>query len=206
MQTFSDFLALLQSARWSPGHIDGAVLELLSELGARPDLVHQEVLTWTGEEGELRGLKSHDTATHNKWFVYYHRVNHYRVWLHQYKPPLERTLGRAEIPHNHRYSLASLVLDGGFEHRLFERQDGKLSEAPARRQIFKPGDTYQVHYDEIHMLSGLCDHTLTLVVESPAVRHFSEAFYDCSGEPRRFYDFAAMYPSLRASTARLVSM
>ncbi len=60
---------------------------------------------------------------------------------------------------------------------------------------YQRGDAYVVRHDEIHKLSDLCDGTITLVVESPLVRHFSEAFY--GGGAVRFYDFAGMHHLLR---------
>jgi hypothetical protein len=45
-------------------------------------------------------------------------------------------------------------------------------------------------------LSSVCERTVTLVVESPVVRHFSEAFYNESGAPSRFYDFVELHSRL----------
>ena len=106
-------------------------------------------------------------------------------------------MGHAEVPHNHRYSLASVILNGGFLHHVFERHGAHLREVAAVRRTYQRGDAYAVRHNEIHKLSELCDGTLTLVVESPLVRHFSEAFY--GGAPVRFYDFAGMHELLRAA-------
>jgi hypothetical protein len=68
---------------------------------------------------------------------------------------------------------------------------------PKRRSYFQ-GDSYTVKSDQVHKLSGLVDHAVTLAVETPLVRHFSEAFYQESGEPRVFYDFAGLHSQLAA--------
>jgi hypothetical protein len=80
VQSFDEFLKLLEDARWGPaGYIDDAVMELLTELGGGLDILHQEVLSWAARNLEYRGLRSHETATHYKWFVYYHKRLTYRA-------------------------------------------------------------------------------------------------------------------------------
>ena len=103
MDSFTEFLEGLDKARWSPaGHIDETVLELLRELNADSALLRRQIVSWASENLELRGLRSHETATHYKWFIYYHEKLTYRIWLHQYKSSADRILGYAEVPHNHR--------------------------------------------------------------------------------------------------------
>lgn len=204
MQSFEDFLERLDSASWSPaGYIDGRVADLLGELRGKLMLLHQEVASWADGNLEERGLRSHETTTHYKWFVFYHSTLSYRVWLHQYKPFPERTLGHAEVPHNHRYSLASLVVAGGFDHHVFARRGQELIELTKSRRSLTAGDTFVVHCDQVHKLSNLQDRTLTMVVESPVVRHYSEAFYESGNAPRRIYDFAGLHSSLREVTEGL---
>lgn len=206
MHSFEDFLNCLEDARWTPaGYIDDSVTKLLAELGGELEILHQEVLSWREQNLEYRGLRSHETATHYKWFVYYHKKLTYRVWLHQFKPISERAFGHAEVPHNHRYSLASLIVAGGFDHHLFCRGGPELREARKPVRSFRAGDTYAVQWNEVHKLDNLRDRTLTIVVESPIVRHYSEAFYEGTGRPRRFYDFAGMHASLCEATELLSS-
>jgi hypothetical protein len=58
-------------------------------------------------------------------------------------------------------------------------------------------------WERVHKLSGLLEGTVTLVVESPVVRHFSEAFYEDSGQPRLFYDFTELHSRLSAEMTSL---
>src|SRR5712691_7292365 len=178
LENFQDFLVQLQLLEWLPtGYIDPSVLELLTQIGHEPRLVQEVVSSWAIKNLDKRQLRSHETSTHYKWFVHYHRKLHYRIWLHQYKLRNERKVGHAEVPHNHRYSLASVIMRGGFDHQFFEQIDGELVEQVHERRSYAQGDAYTVDWQRLHKLSALSDHTVTLVVESPIVRHFSEAFY-----------------------------
>jgi hypothetical protein len=197
LETFQDFLLGLEVLEWSPpGHIDPRMLDLLAEIGRRPRLLQEAVNSWNVADLEERQLRCHETATHYKWFIYFHPELRYRIWLHQYKILGERRRGHAEVPHNHRYSLASVIMRGGFVHHAFERMDGGLVELTSKRHSYLRGDAYSVGWDQLHRLSDLTDHTLTLVVETPPVRNFSEAFYSESGTPERFYDFVGLHGRL----------
>lgn len=196
MNDFNDFLKRLALADWHiKGVISPEVIDLLRELGIRPHLIWESVAAWSPGSLDKRQLRCHETTTHYKWFIYYHKRFRYRIWLHQYKSANERRLGYAEVPHNHRYSFASLILHGGFHHHIFNVTESGLDESGTERQMLAAGDVYTLHWDRIHKLSSLLDKTITLVVESPTVRNFSEA-YDDSGSPQRFYDFAGLHPRL----------
>lgn len=203
MESIQHFLTRLERFEWSPlGYIDPRVLDLLAEAGRDPRFIQEAVRSWTLEDLDKRQLRCHETSTHYKWFIFYHEKLHYRVWLHQYKLSLERKLGHAEVPHNHRYSLASLIVRGGFLHHSFEQTDGKLVEVTSKQRSYLAGDTYSINWQQVHMLSRLEDRTLTLVIESPVVRHFSEAFYagsDAAGSdaPILFHDFAGLHTQLK---------
>lgn len=195
MHSYSELVASLNGVDWHPaGRMDPCVRDLLDAVARRPSLVREHVASWAEGDLEERGLRCHETSTHYKWFVHYDPFRHYRIWLHQYKPKAARRPGHAEVPHNHRYSLASVILNGGFMHHMFETIAGRLREIADLRRSYQRGDTYIVRYDEIHKLSALSDDTITLVVESPVVRHFSEAFYGDSAV--RFYDFVGMHDLL----------
>jgi hypothetical protein len=202
MRSFDEFLDRLELFDWSPaGSIESGVLDLLRDLGHEPELIHQVVASWIARNFEERQLRCHDTATHYKWFIYYHSELHYRIWLHQYKSPEERRDGYATVPHNHRYSLASLIVRGGFDHHLFERREGKLVELAQERQTYARHDAYMLEWHNIHKLSTLHEDTITLVVESPVVRHFSEAFYSETEGPRLVYDFTELHSRLSQEMA-----
>lgn len=176
--------------------MDPGVLELLADLGRRPHLLWDFIGSWDEGDLETRQLRCHETSTHYKWFVHYHENLRYRIWLHQYKSADERRDGYAEVPHNHRYSLASLILNGQFKHHFFDLVSGNLVEAHHRCVAYSRGDVYSVDWRCVHKLSGLSDHTMTLVVESPLARHFSEAFYGSSGMPSLCPDFVALHRQL----------
>jgi hypothetical protein len=203
MVGFHDFLTRLESLDWRPaGYIDPTVLELLSEIGTDPQLIWEVIRSWDNQNLEKRQLRCHETSTHYKWFTHYHDKLQYRVWLHQYKSFAERKNGYAEVPHNHRYSLASVVLRGRFRHHFFENLDGVVAEVPEKCQEYSQGDVYSVNWRRVHKLSDLSDHTVTLVVESPVARHFSEAFYDESGRPSICRDFVELHSHLLDEIAR----
>lgn len=177
LNCFRDFLRTLEMLDWSPpGHIDPRATDLLAEVSQQPDLIRDVVGSWDAASMEERQLRCHETTTHYKWFIYYHKSIRYRIWLHQYKLQGERKTGHAEVPHNHRYSLASVILRGGFDHQLFDRTADGLIESGSMRTSYAKGDSYAVPWQQVHKLDNLADHTLILVVESPVVRHFSEAF------------------------------
>jgi hypothetical protein len=89
-----------------------------------------------------------------------------------------------------------VILRGGFDHQLFDRTADGLIESGTMRTSCAKGDLHAVPWRQVHKLDNLADHTLTLVVESPVVQHFSEAFYGDSGEPSAFYDFVGLHPRL----------
>lgn len=201
MRNFGKFLSHLSRLKWSPpGHIDPGVLCLLTDLGHERTLIQDLVASWDAEDLEKRQLRCHETSTHYNWFVYYHKRLRYRIWLHQYKEAVDRRPGYAEVPHNHRYSLASVVLCGGFEHRYFAHGEAGLSELESERRSYVAGEAYLVEWQKLHMLSGLHDQTLTLVVESPVVRNFSEAFFKGDAQPVLFHDFVGLHPRLSEVT------
>ena len=204
MESFASFLHELELADWSPaGHIDPRVPRLLAEIGRRPALIRDIVGSWDPASLEKRQLRCHETSTHYKWFIHYHQNLRYRVWLHQYKAKDQRKRGYAEVPHNHRYSLASVILRGGFAHHSYVRDANGLAELAEACKSYVQGDAYIIEWQQIHKLADVDDHTVTLVVESPVVRHFSEAFYDDSGQPNRFYDFVELHSSLLDEMAPL---
>jgi hypothetical protein len=199
------FLRRLEAAEWAPaGHIDPVVRDLLAEIGRHPELVRSAIRSWNKSLDE-RQLRCHETATHYKWFIHYHGRLGYRVWLHQYKLARDRSVGHAEVPHNHRYSLASVILRGGFTHRFFTSGDSGVAELVQERRSYSAGDVYMVEWMQLHRLSELVDPTVTLVVESPVVRHYSEAFYEGSHEPRICLDFVALHSRLAADVGTEVS-
>jgi hypothetical protein len=178
----------------------------LAEVGRHPHLIFDAVASWTSDNLEKRQLSCHETATHYKWFLHYHKRLHFKVWLHQYKLAADRKLGHAEVPHNHRYSLASIILSGGFTHHYFQRTEGGLLELAEERCDYQAGDVYEVAWQKVHKLSELRDGTITLVIETPAVRHFSEAYYSVNDQPQRFFDFVGLHERLAEQVGSLAGV
>jgi hypothetical protein len=204
VKDFNAFMQRLEMLKWDPpGHLDSQLLDVLAELGEEPQVIWDVVRSWNTANLDFRQLSCHETSTHYKWFVYYHSTLRYKVWLHQYKPLGERKVGHAEVPHNHRYSLASLIVRGGFTHHRYEQVGDGLSELPQECSKYTRGDAYFVDWRQVHRLSDVMDQTVTLVVESPVARHFSEAFYAESGEPSMFYDFIGMLSRLAADISSI---
>jgi hypothetical protein len=83
------------------------------------------------------------------------------------------------------------------------RDANGLAELAGACESYAQGDAYIIEWQQIHKLADVDDHTVTLVVESPVVRHFSEAFYDDSGQPNLFYDFVELHSSLLDEIAPL---
>jgi hypothetical protein len=197
LKTFRDFLKRLEVLEWRrDGQLDPDVLEVLAEVGRQPRLVYEVVSAWSLTGLEKRQLSCHETSTHYKWFLHYHERLRYKVWLHQYKSAQDRSAGYAEVPHSHRYSLASVILSGGFRHHYFETNNGTLTEPQGTLRRYGPGDTYAVDWQEVHKLSNIDEHTFTMVVEGPTVRHFSEAYYGTPAGPILFHDFVGLRPRL----------
>jgi len=202
VKDFRDFVRCLDGLEWAPaGYLDPQLAELLAELGQQPGLIRDVVQSWNSPGLDLRQLSCHETKTHYKWFVHYDPSLRYKIWLHQYKSAGQRQAGHAEVPHNHRYSLASLIIRGGFAHHCYKQISDGIAELPYGPDSYVAGDVYAIEWHQIHRLSRILNHTVTLVVESPPARNFSEAFYGDSGEPRLFYDFAGMLSQFSSELA-----
>ncbi len=127
-------------------------------------------------------LYSHETATHYKWHIYTNQQQSYRLWLHEYKKKDLVRFGYATVPHNHRYSFASLILRGGFKHELYQ-----IERIPNNHHTFKNlslletsdfelGKIYTIDSNQVHSLSNIQDDTLTFIVERQSTRDYSEEF------------------------------
>jgi hypothetical protein len=140
---------------------------------------------------------SHDTATHFKWLLYRSQEPRFTLWLHQYKEVNERGLGYAQVPHNHRYDIASLILSGGYTAVDWQGTDDGIRQADS--QDFHKGDIMAIEYDRIHSLLAIEPYTLTLVIEGRRIIGFSTAYYPPDYTPRIFPDFQSRWPDLEAA-------
>lgn len=133
--------------------------------------------------------RSVEKTTHYKWFVAASPADDFEVWLHEYKPDRLRRKGHATVPHNHRFWLTSMILRGGFTDVRYERRADSPSVAPRESHSMRSGDTMVFDAAEVHSLQDIDDETLSLVVQSRPIRHYSEVFED--GEVRRYSDLEA---------------
>jgi hypothetical protein len=140
---------------------------------------------------------SHETSTHFKWLVHRETQPHFTVWLHEYKSELKRTAGYAEVPHDHRYNIASLIMRGGYTAVAWEkakRSGGLLAEG--WRETYSQHDIMALTHDKIHSLAQIEPGTLTLLIEGPPIKGFSSAYYPGERKPRTFPDFPTRWPDL----------
>jgi hypothetical protein len=142
---------------------------------------------------------SHDLSTHYKWLI--HRSWHPRftLWMHEYKGATDRGPGYAQVPHDHRYDVVSLILTGGYTATTWQvAPDGPFE---AGNTIYSEADVMSLSSTEIHSLRDILPNTRTLVVEGPLIKHYSTAYYPGGCQSRRFPDFTARWPDLRAALA-----
>lgn len=137
--------------------------------------------------------RSVEKSTHYKWLIAEDSGRRFEFWLHEYKPSTHRRTGHATVPHNHRFWLTSLILRGGFDDirykRSVRRSGGESMIEPVTSRSMRTGDTMVISPDEIHSLAALRDGTLSLIVQSRAVRSYSEVFED--GAVKRYSDLDA---------------
>jgi hypothetical protein len=151
-------------------------------------------------EPEVRAARfegSHETSTHFKWLVSRHERPRFTIWLHDYKPESERRHGYAEVAHDHRYDLASVILAGGYTAEELEANDDG-SVVPVASARFDVGDVMRLGADAIHRLTAIDEGTITLMVEGEPKRHSSTAYYPDEPRVRTFLDFTGRWPELRS--------
>jgi predicted metal-dependent enzyme (double-stranded beta helix superfamily) len=162
--------------------------EVFDILRGTPDLssaVNDFMLSWDVDEQCTKDNGSHETSTHYKWLIHRDVSRRFTLWVHDYKPAELRQPGYAEVPHNHRYDLCSIILSGGYTSVLYDVSDGVV---PLKRDSFAAGDVLSLSHHDVHSLTDVSEGTLTLFVEGPTVRNFSSAFPP-NGPPRHFVDF-----------------
>lgn len=195
---FDRVLEQLALVDWTDDVVaEGQTVDVLRELDSSRELLVREIEGWPQSRLEDIAERSHETATHYKWFIARDSARHYTIWLHQYKPRHLRRAGHANTAHNHRYGFASLVMVGGFtqvEYRLGEDGPSRIHET--RRVQLRAGDVFVVHPDQIHQMMDILDSTMTVVIERRPRRNHSEVFDLDHGGVTRFPDFLGQYPSL----------
>ncbi|WP_036529332.1 hypothetical protein [Nocardia sp. CNY236] len=106
----------------------------------------------------MRKLVLYDDPTHGV-----------RVRLHLYRG------GFFDRPHNHRWSFASRILHGSYQHRIFG-PDSDFDEAtdpnalrPLLTRHEQPGHTYALHHTSVHTVSAATN-TASLLIRGPAAK------------------------------------
>jgi hypothetical protein len=170
---------------WTGDHWRVDAIDILRDTPRLSMLVYDYMELWSARQVATMDNGSHNTSTHYKWLVHRDEDLRFTLWIHDYKPAEERGPGYAEVPHNHRYDLCSIVLNGGYTSVLYDVSNGPTSiEKPALR----PGDVLSLRHYEVHALTEIWEGTLTLFIEGPTIAPFSTAFY-LDGARRNFVDF-----------------
>lgn len=101
--------------------------------------------------------------------------------------------GCYDLPHNHRWTFASMVLKGHFRHFMYGDQGDDDAAFPlpftalhARQE--RQGTTYALHHRMMHALVAE-ENTVSLVIRGPAVKDYSFLVDTKTGE--RVYHFGA---------------
>jgi predicted metal-dependent enzyme (double-stranded beta helix superfamily) len=144
---------------------------------------------WDASERSAKLNGSHETSTHYKILLHRDPALRFTVWIHCYKSSECRGSGYAQVPHNHRYDLCSVVLRGGYDSILYSTAAGVT---PIERRTFKPGDVLSMTHDQVHALTEICEGTQTLFIEGPTIKHFSTVF-PVDSPPRDYPDFHGLW-------------
>ncbi|GAA1162173.1 hypothetical protein F4556_005030 [Kitasatospora gansuensis] len=97
-----------------------------------------------------------------------HLGDNYRVRLHRFRP------GYFDRPHDHRWSFASMILTGSYQHVQYGTNEGFETIDPAAlvpRQIRteRAGDHYVLHHTAVHSVHADAG-TMSLVLRGPAAK------------------------------------
>lgn len=202
MTILSGLFEELDNLDWTRNELAmSQVASLLEKVDARREEVREELSSTQRAELERRAARSHETSTHYKWYLHDNPSVGYVVWLHEYKGVALRRPGFAEVPHNHRYWLTSLILAGGFQHNLYSVEtegDDILHISVRAESDLSKGTVYSVDSDDIHALSEIQDPTLTFIVQSPAAKSYSEVFNSNTMRVERHVPFSSRIDSFKS--------
>jgi hypothetical protein len=170
---------------WDDSNWRKYAADILCDTSHLSTMVYDHMRSWDPRQVSEKDNGSHNTSTHYKWLVHRDDDLRFTLWLHDYLPNEERGPGYAEVPHNHRYDVCSIVLNGGYTSVLYDASNAlQVIEKPTLRS----GDVLSLHHNEVHALTEICEGTLTLFIEGPTITRFSTAFYP-DGRRRNFVDF-----------------
>jgi predicted metal-dependent enzyme (double-stranded beta helix superfamily) len=138
---------------------------------------------------------SHDTATHYKWLIYRSARPRFTIWLHEYKDAANRGPGYAQVPHDHRYNIVSLIINGGYIATVWCLAEGKLLDGETT--TYRQSDVMSLSHDKIHNLCEILPNTITLVIEGARIKPQSTSYDLATKQQRMFPDFPASWPRLK---------
>jgi hypothetical protein len=155
------------------------------------DMVVKYMRSWDPADRTAMMDASHETSSHYKWLIYRNYAPRFTMWLHDYKPASARGPGYAQVPHNHRYDLCSILLAGSYESIWYD-VGNQLAEV--RRQIFRSGDILSMAHEEVHSLTNIVEGTQSLFLEGPTRANFSTSF-PIGGDRQTWVDFDGRWSS-----------
>jgi predicted metal-dependent enzyme (double-stranded beta helix superfamily) len=178
-----DLISSLDKLNWdSAFETHKIVNHLLESLNQSRVSFKSSLVSLPSSKLEIIASNSVETSTYFKWGLHKDEHRRYVIWLHEYKSATRRQAGYANTAHNHRYWFTSLILCGGFTHISYDVKRSKSDNEQVqrifetRRVFFPIGTIYTVNPEDIHSLDELVDPTLTLIVQSKAIKAYSEAF------------------------------
>lgn len=175
----------LEKVDWTDANWRKAVIDILRSSHSLRSRLASYMAGWKPQDRLAKLNGSHETSTHYKWLVHRDNRSGFTLWLHDYKVAAQRRPGYAEVPHNHRYDLCSIILRGGYDSVLY---DVTRSVSPVDRETLREGEVLSLTHDEVHALEGIIDGTQTFFVEGPVKKHYSRV-YPVDGAPCEFMDF-----------------
>lgn len=189
----------LCNINWDDSEWRKIVADVLLSCGSSlPEMIAEYMRSWEPEIRVSMMDASHETSSHYKWLIYRSYIPRYTIWLHDYKSSLVRGPGYAQVPHNHRYDLCSILLRGSYESVWYD-VDEQLAEV--RRQTLVAGDILSMGYSEVHSLTNIFDETQSFFIEGPARRNFSTSF-PSGKEPQVWVDFDGRWTGMLDRLAR----
>ena len=138
-------------------------------------VVKEYIKSLSLEERDLLLTRSTERSTHYKWCLASSSHRGIRIWLHTYKEWASGETAFAASIHNHRYSFVSSILQGSLhEQRWLPAGNSTINSA--NKTTYKTGDIYSISSQEIHSIEHADPHTISLVVQGPAVSIATNVF------------------------------
>ncbi|HEX8279037.1 MAG TPA: hypothetical protein VF540_10095 [Segetibacter sp.] len=190
----------LNSLNWDNLQVSFPLIEnLLNEMySTKKENLQEYLKNITPSEFRKIADQSAEATTHYKWVLYSSRKYGYSIRLHEYKNIEMQREGYANTIHNHRYWFASLILNGGYRHRVYP------SDVFVKKEInfvsdtkYSKGNHYYLNPEVIHSVNEVEKNTLTLIITSKAVRDFSTSLDISDNRVIDHYHFTSRFDSFK---------